>query len=167
MKCRLDSGLLSCQTLLVSEAQWAFEVTSISTFLRLSILNGFGKNVVSNSNSSLAILPYPDAMMIFMEGSLATALRATEHTKTRAHSPQTNDICEGFHKTILQEFCQVAFRRKIYRTIEELQSDLDAWLAYYNFDRTHQGKRCCGRTPMQTLLDAGREWNDKITTLNS
>jgi hypothetical protein len=61
----------------------------------------------------------------------------------------------------------VAFRRKIYRTIEELQTDLDEWLAYYNFDRTHQGMMCCGRTPMQTLLDGRKEWHDKITTLNS
>jgi hypothetical protein len=55
----------------------------------------------------------------------------------------------------------VVFRRKIYRTIAELQTDLDEWLAYYNVDRTHQGKMCCGRTPMQTLLDGRKEWHDK------
>lgn len=76
---------------------------------------------------------------------LYLALNDIEHTKTKANSPQTNGICERFHKTILNEFYQVAFRRKIYRTIEELQADLDEWLAYYNFDRTHQGKMCCGR----------------------
>jgi hypothetical protein len=38
----------------------------------------------------------------------------------------------------------VTFRRKIYRSIEELQIALDDWLAYYNNDRTHQGKMCCG-----------------------
>ena len=78
---------------------------------------------------------------------LYLALNDIEHTKTRANSPQTNGICERFYKTILNELYQVAFRRKIYRTIEELQTDLDAWLAYYNNDRTHQGKMCCGRTP--------------------
>jgi len=98
---------------------------------------------------------------------LYLALNDIEHTKTKAHSPQTNGICERFHKTILNEFYQVAFRRKIYRTIEELQADLDAWLAYYNNERTHQGKMCCGRTPMQTLLDGKEAWHDKITTLNS
>ena len=72
-----------------------------------------------------------------------------------------------FHKTILNEFYQVTFRRKIYRTIEELQTDLDAWLSYYNNDRTHQGKMCCGRTPMQTLIHGKEAWHDKITTLNS
>lgn len=98
---------------------------------------------------------------------LYLALNDIEHTKTKAMHPQTNGICERFHKTILQEFYQVAFRRKIYRSIDELQADLDEWLVYYNNARTHQGKMCCGRTPMQTLIDGKEEWRDKITTLNS
>ena len=98
---------------------------------------------------------------------LYLALNDIEHTKTKVHHPQTNGICERFHKTILQEFYQVTFRRKIYRSIEELQADLDDWLHYYNHDRTHQGKMCCGRTPMQTLIDGKEAWQDKITTLNS
>jgi len=98
---------------------------------------------------------------------LYLALNDIEHTRTKANHPQTNGICERFHKTILQEFYQVAFRRKIYRSIEELQIDLDDWLHHYNHDRTHQGKMCCGRTPMQTLIDGKEVWNDKITALNS
>jgi len=98
---------------------------------------------------------------------LYLALNDIEHTKTKVRHPQTNGICERFHKTILQEFYQVTFRRKIYRSIEELQIDLDAWLAYYNNDRTHQGKMCCGRTPIQTLIDGKEAWRDKITTLNN
>ncbi len=97
---------------------------------------------------------------------LYLALNDIEHTKTKVRHPQTNGICERFHKTILQEFYQVAFRRKIYRSIEEIQTDLDDWLNYYNNDRTHQGKMCCGRTPMQTLIDGKEAWNDKITNLN-
>lgn len=98
---------------------------------------------------------------------LYLALNDIEHTKTKAHHPQTNGICERFHKTILNEFYQVAFRRKIYRSIAELQADLDQWLDTYNQDRTHQGKICCGRTPMQTLLQGKEIWNSKITNLNS
>ena len=101
------------------------------------------------------------------EYELYLAIEDIDHTRTKARSPQTNGICERFHKTILQEFYQVAFRRKIYRSIEELQIDLDDWLHYYNHDRTHQGKMCCGRTPMQTLIDGKEVWNDKITALNS
>lgn len=77
-----------------------------------------------------------------------------DHTKTKAKSPQTNGICERFHRTILNEFYQITFRKKLYTTLEELQTDLDEWLSYYNYERTHQGKMCCGRTPMQTLLDS-------------
>lgn len=98
---------------------------------------------------------------------LYMALNDIEHSKTKANHPQTNGICERFHKTILQEFYQVAFRRKIYQSIEELQHDLDEWIAYYNTTRTHQGKMCCGRTPMQTLIDAKEVGDDKITTLNN
>ena len=98
---------------------------------------------------------------------LYLALNEIEHTKTKARSPQTNGICERFHKTILQEFYQVAFRKRIYLTIAELQADLDDWVAHYNNERTHQGKMCCGRTPMQTLIDGKEAWRDKITTLNS
>ena len=97
---------------------------------------------------------------------LYLAINDIEHTKTKVRHPQTNGICERFHKTILQEFYQVAFRRKIYRSIDELQTDLDDWINYYNGQRTHQGKMCCGRTPMQTLIDAKEVWNEKVKALN-
>ena len=97
---------------------------------------------------------------------LFLAVNDIEHTKTKAHHPQTNGICERFHKTILNEFYQVAFRRKIYRSLEELQQDLDAWIDRYNAERTHEGKMCCGRTPLATML-AGKEiWDEKVAALN-
>jgi len=83
-------------------------------------------------------------------------LNEIEHTKTKARHPQTNGICERFHKTVLDEFYRVEFRRKIFHSLEELQEDLDAWISKYNNERTHQGKRCQGRTPMQTFID-GKE----------
>ena len=85
-----------------------------------------------------------------------------DHTKTKARSPQTNGICERFHKTMLQEFYQVMFRKKLYRELETLQSDLDAWMFTYNNERTHQGKMCCGRTPMATLEDGKQIWKEKF-----
>jgi transposase InsO family protein len=84
-----------------------------------------------------------------------------EHTKTKAQSPQTNGICERFHKTILQEFYQVAFRKKIYTSLDEMQIDLDAWLVEYNMRRTHQGKMCCGRTPNETFIDGIEAYRQK------
>ena len=89
-----------------------------------------------------------------------------EHTKTKVRHPQTNGICERFHKTVLNEFYQVNFRKKIYRSITELQEDLDDWVYRYNHERTHQGKMCCGRTPIQTLIDGKEGWRDKISALN-
>lgn len=85
---------------------------------------------------------------------LYLAVEDIEHTRTKVKSPQTNGICERFHKTVLNEFYRVAFRRKIYATIDELQCDLDAWLREYNEERPHQGRWCYGKTPTQTLLDS-------------
>lgn len=76
-----------------------------------------------------------------------------DHTKTRAKHPQTNGICERFHQTIQNEFYASAFRKKIFQSIEELQKDLNEWVDSYNKERTHSGKFCYGKTPMQTFLD--------------
>ncbi len=92
---------------------------------------------------------------------LYLAINDIDHTKTKAMSPQTNGICERFHKTILQEFYQVTFRKKLYADMETLQKDLDDWLNYYNNERTHQGKICNGRTPMETLLSGKLIWDGK------
>lgn len=92
---------------------------------------------------------------------LYLAVNDIDHTKTKAGSPQTNGICERFHKTILQEFYQITFRKKLYSSLEDLQIDLDEWLKFYNTERTHQGKMCNGRTPFETLLDGKRIWAEK------
>ena len=87
------------------------------------------------------------------EYELYLAVENIDHTRTKARSPQTNGICERFHKTVLNEFYRVAFRKKLYTTLEELQADLDAWLGEYNEQRPHQGRWCYGKTPRQTFLD--------------
>ena len=88
------------------------------------------------------------------EYQLYLAVENIDHSRTKARSPQSNGICERFHKTLLQEFYQVAFRKKIYHTLDELQADLDTWLQQYNESRPHSGKYCFGKTPMQTFLDS-------------
>jgi transposase InsO family protein len=87
------------------------------------------------------------------EYELYLAVEDIDHSRTKARSPQTNGICERFHKTVLQEFYQIAFRKRIYGSIEQLQADLDAWIASYNEQRPHQGRWCYGKTPMQTFVD--------------
>lgn len=88
------------------------------------------------------------------EYELYLGLEDIEHTRTRVKRPQTNGICERLNKTLLDEFYRVAFRRKIYTSLAELQADLDAFLRYYNTERPHQGRWCYGKTPMQTFLDS-------------
>jgi transposase InsO family protein len=88
------------------------------------------------------------------EYELYLALENVDHTRTKAKSPQTNGICERFHKTLLEEFYRVAFRKRVYDSIEALQADLNAWITEYNEVRTHQGRWCYGKTPMQTFLDS-------------
>lgn len=85
------------------------------------------------------------------EYELYLALEDIDHSKTKAKSPQTNGICERLHRTMQDEFYAIAFRKKIYNTLDELQTDLNQWLDHYNNDRTHSGKYCLGKTPMQTF----------------
>ena len=60
------------------------------------------------------------------EYELYLAVEDIDHSRTKTKSPQTNGICERFHRTVLDEFYRVAFRKKIYRSIDGLQTDLDA-----------------------------------------
>jgi transposase InsO family protein len=95
------------------------------------------------------------------EYELYLAVEDIDHTRTKVKSPQTNGICERFHKTILNEFFRIAFRKKIFRSLDELQTDLDAWLRDYNEHRPHQGRWCYGKTPMQTFVDTLHLSKDK------
>jgi len=85
---------------------------------------------------------------------LYLALEDIDHTRTKARSPQTNGICERLNKTIKQEFYDIAFRKKIYGSVEELQKDLDEYIMYYNRKRPHSGRRCDGKTPVQTFEES-------------
>lgn len=99
---------------------------------------------------------------------LFLSIAGIEHTTTKAYSPQTNGICERFNKTMKQEFFEVAMRKKIYNSVDELQQDLDTWLHYYNHERPHSGKFCYGKTPMQTFIDSKKlalEKNNEILYL--
>ena len=88
------------------------------------------------------------------EYQLYLTLEDIDHSKTKVRSPQSNGICERFHRTIQEEFYAIAFRKKIYSSIEQMQTDLDQWINYYNSERTHSGKYCFGKTPMQTFQDS-------------
>ena len=103
----------------------------------------------------------------------------TSTTAARKRSPRKPTAfvlaqpAEGirFHRTILEEFYQIAFRKKIYSSVEQLQQDVDDWIDSYNCTRPHSGRYCYGKTPMQTFLDSkqivqqkmlDRQYEDKI-----
>jgi hypothetical protein len=60
------------------------------------------------------------------------------------------------------EHFQVAFRKKLYHSLAEVQADLDEWLRHYNHERTHSGKYCFGRTPCQTFQATKQLAKDKM-----
>jgi transposase InsO family protein len=96
------------------------------------------------------------------EYELYLVVENIDHTRTKTRHPQTNGICERVHKTMLNEFYRVAFRKKIYRALEELQADLDAWMQEYNERRPHQGRWCYGKTPLHTFIDSVPLAKEKI-----
>jgi transposase InsO family protein len=88
------------------------------------------------------------------EYELYLQIEGIEHSKTQVRHPQTNGICERLHRTIQEEFYAVAFRKKLYNSLDEMQQDLDAWMKYYNQERTHSGRYCYGKTPMETFKES-------------
>jgi len=96
------------------------------------------------------------------EYQLYLAIEDIDHSRTKAHHPQTNGICERFHRTIKEEFYDVAFRKKIYTSLDDLQTELDQWMAYYNAERPHSGKYCNGRIPLQTFSDTKHLADEKM-----
>jgi len=90
-----------------------------------------------------------------------------DHSKTRVRRPQTNGICERFHRTIQDECYNIIFRKKFYQNLEELQTDVDEWINKYNYQRPHSGKHCYGKTPYQTFLDGKHIAFEKTIDENS
>jgi len=83
----------------------------------------------------------------------------------RRRHPQTNGCTERLNQTIKDEFYAVAFRKKVYSSLEDIQADLDAFMEEYNTERTNQGRYCQGRTPMKTFTD-GLELYEKYVNEN-
>jgi transposase InsO family protein len=100
------------------------------------------------------------------EYQLYLAVENIDHSRTRVKSPQSNGICERFQKTVLNEFYMIAFRKKIYTSIEDLQADVDEWIKDYNEQRPHSGKYCYGKTPMQTFQDTLHVAKEKMIGYN-
>ena len=85
---------------------------------------------------------------------LLLAMDGIDHRTTRVRMPRTNGFVERMNRTLLDECFRVAGRATWYVEIEEIQRDLDRFLTYYNLERSHQGYRLKGRTPVQALMEA-------------
>lgn len=105
----------------------------------------------------------------YHEYQLYLTVEGIEHSRIKTRSPQSNGICERFNRTIQNEFYAVAFRKKLYQSIDQMQPDLDEWMQRYNNERTHSGKFCFGKTPAQTSTGskhlAESKLLDKFSTL--
>jgi hypothetical protein len=80
-------------------------------------------------------------------------LEEIEHRTTRVKRPQSNDIVERFHRTLLDEHFRVEGRETWFETVEEMQSVLDQYLDGYNQSRPHQGRCMKGRTPVTAFIE--------------
>lgn len=85
---------------------------------------------------------------------LLLAMDGIEHRTTKIRSPRTNGFVERMNRTLLDECFRVRGRTTWYLEVDEIQRDLDRFLAYYNLERSHQGYRLKGRTPAQALREA-------------
>lgn len=108
------------------------------------------EHVLTDNGREYCGRPMIHPYQIFLE------LNEIEHRRTKVARPRTNGFVERFNRTVLDEFFREAFRNKFYATVEELQADLDTWLAYYNNERPHRGYRNMGRRPIETI-EAGKK----------
>jgi transposase InsO family protein len=73
-------------------------------------------------------------------------LNGVEHSRTKVRHPQTNGSTERLNQIFQNEFYKVAFRKKIYKTIEEIQIVLDTFqdgrplYQQYVFENSEEGK---------------------------
>lgn len=80
-------------------------------------------------------------------------LEDIEHRTTRVRRPQSNGFVERLHRTLLDEHFRVMGRTTWYESLEQMQTDLDAYLQQYNHKRPHQGREMNGRTPFKAFID--------------
>jgi transposase InsO family protein len=74
-----------------------------------------------------------------------------EHLHTRQKKRHTSGFLQRFRTIMLNEFFNEVFGARFYQSIEDLQVDLDEWLAYYNTSRPHLGYPNMGWVPFEKI----------------
>ncbi|MCV0426595.1 MAG: hypothetical protein K5905_14090, partial [Roseibium sp.] len=109
----------------------------------------------SKNKSALSTAKSQDAV-----NSTYFATRPSIRPRRQSMRPTFSTIgCCRCLKAMVYRCC--AFRKIVFQTIDDLQRELDIWIDHYNGERTHQVKMCCGKTPMETLIDGKKVWLDK------
>ena len=86
---------------------------------------------------------------------LFLAVNDVDHTKTKEKSPQ-NGICERFHKTVLREFYQVAFRKRLYASLSSCRpTSTRGWSRTMSSGRTKARCAVVERPGRRSRMDAG------------
>ncbi|WP_044564693.1 integrase core domain-containing protein [Azospirillum sp. B4] len=80
-------------------------------------------------------------------------LTSIEHKRTKVKRPQSNNIVECLHRTLLDEDFRVEGHRTWFDTIDEMQVALDQYLVAYNTKLRHRECSMKGRTPLQAFRD--------------
>jgi transposase InsO family protein len=114
------------------------------------------EHILTDNGREYCGRPMVHPYQIFLE------LYDIDHRRTKVATPRTNGFAERFNRTILDEFFREAFRKTLYLSLEELQTDLDQWLAYYNNERPHRGYRNMGRRPFETI-EEGKKVKAEMT----
>ena len=114
------------------------------------------EHILTDNGREYCGRPMIHPYQIFLE------LNDIEHRRTKVANPRTNGFVERFNRTILDEFFRETFRTKLYLSLEDLQTDLDTWLAYYNNERPHRGYRNMGRKPIETI-EEGKKVKAEMT----
>jgi IS5 family transposase len=126
--------------------------TTILNFRHLLERHGLTEAIFADVNAHLA-----DKGITLRSGTLvdATIIDAPSSTKNqaKARDPEMSSTKKGN---------DWYFGMKAHVGVDALQADLDEWLHHYNHERTHQGKMCCGRTPIETMIKGKEIWKEKF-----
>jgi len=82
---------------------------------------------------------------------LYLAISQIKHSNTQVHKPMMNRFYDPLHRMVADEFVKIAFLKKIYKSLAELQADLCEFPEHYNYKCTHQGYRMLEKPPMKAF----------------
>lgn len=83
------------------------------------------------------------------EGFLAT--HGIEHWHSSPGKSHSSGFLARFRSIALSEFFGDVFGTRFFRSVDELQDELDIWLVYYNTVRSHQGYPNRGLSPLEII----------------